>query len=95
MAEQFEEKSASLLEQLLRAVQALKSPEAALAWACQAIGAKNSLTNADAQLLDDAFRTKLADLEIPGMSEAAVSPRMRGNGTCAVECHRALKFNSD
>jgi hypothetical protein len=33
------EESASLLEQLLRAVQALESPEAALAWACQAIGA--------------------------------------------------------
>jgi hypothetical protein len=70
------EESASLLEQLLRAVQTLESPESALAWACQAIGAKNSLTSADAQRLDDAFRAKLADLEIPGISEAAASPRM-------------------
>jgi ERF superfamily len=57
-------KSASLLEQLLSDVQGLKSAEAALAWACQSIGAKNSLNSADAQRLDDAFRAKIADFEI-------------------------------
>jgi hypothetical protein len=56
--------SASLLERLLSDVQGLRSPDAALAWACQAIGAKNSLRSADAQLLDDAFRAKIADFEI-------------------------------
>ena len=58
------EESASLVKRLLGDVQGLKSPDAALAWACQAIGAKNSLTSADARLLDDAFRAKLADLEV-------------------------------
>jgi hypothetical protein len=67
--------SASLLERLLAAVQGLRSPEAALAWACQAIGAKNSLTSADAKLLDDAFRAKIVDLEIPDAADtAAPSP---------------------
>jgi hypothetical protein len=70
------EESASLLERLLAGVQALKSPEGALAWTCQAIAAKNSLTSADAQLLDDAFRAKLADLEIPDLDEAAAPPRI-------------------
>jgi hypothetical protein len=56
--------SASLLERLLGDVQGLKSPEAALAWACHAIGAKNCLRSADAQVLDDAFRVKIADFEI-------------------------------
>jgi len=56
--------SASLLERLLGDMQGLRSPEAALAWACHAIGAKNSLRSADAQVLDDAFRVKIADFEI-------------------------------
>lgn len=63
--------SASLLERLLGDVQRLKSPEAALAWACHAFGAKNSLRSADAQVLDDAFRVKIADFEIAVPDETA------------------------
>ena len=58
------DESAALVKRLLRDVQGLKSPDAAFAWACQAIGAKNSLTSADARVLDDAFRSKLADLKV-------------------------------
>ena len=44
------DESAALVKRLLRDVQGLKSPDAAFAWACQAIGAKNSLASADARL---------------------------------------------
>ena len=69
--------SASLLERLLSDVRGLKSPEAALAWACQAIGAKNSLSGADAQLVDDVFRTKIADFEIASPDEIAPAPTIK------------------
>jgi hypothetical protein len=76
--ERIPDESASLLKQLLDGVQGLKSPDAALAWACQAIGAKNSLTSADARVLDDAFRAKLTDLEVLSPDELAASSRTAG-----------------
>src|SRR5271166_854975 len=72
------DESASLLKQFLDGVQGLKSPDAAFAWACQAIGAKNSLTGADARVLDDAFRAKLADLEVLSPEDITASSRMTG-----------------
>src|SRR5262249_16806319 len=69
--------SASLLERLLGDVHGLRSPDAALAWACQAIGAKNSLNSADAQRLDDAFRAKIADFEIANPDETAPAPTLK------------------
>jgi len=69
--------SASLLKRLLSDVRGLKSPEAALAWACQAIGAKNSLSGADAQLVDDAFRAKIADFEIASPDKIAPAPTIK------------------
>jgi hypothetical protein len=69
--------SASLLEQLMSDVQELKSPETALAWACQAIGAKNSLNSADAQRLDDAFRAKISDFEIANPDKIAREPTIK------------------
>jgi hypothetical protein len=69
--------SASLLERLMSGVQGLKSPEAVLAWACQAIGAKNSLTTTDAQRLDDAFRAKIADFEIVNSEKTGPAPTLK------------------
>jgi hypothetical protein len=66
--------SSSLLERLLNDVQGLESPEVALAWACQAMGAKNSLRSVDVQILDDAFRARIADFEIGSPDEAAPTP---------------------
>jgi hypothetical protein len=48
------------------------------AWACQAIGAKNSLTSVDARVLDDAFRAKLAELEVLSPDDTAATSRMTG-----------------
>jgi hypothetical protein len=77
--------SASLVKRLLGDVQGLKSPDAALAWACQAIGAKNSLTSADARVLDDAFRAKLADLEVLSPEDITASSRITGTQHAASE----------
>jgi hypothetical protein len=69
--------SASLLERLLSDVQRLKSPEAALAWACQAIGAKNSLRRADAQRLNHTFRAKIADFENASTNKTPPAPTIK------------------
>ena len=88
------DESAALVQRLLRDVQGLKSPDAALAWACQAIGAKNSLTSADARVLDDAFRAKLADLEVLSPEDIAASSRMTGTQHAAPPCLIAEASNS-
>jgi hypothetical protein len=79
------DESAALVQRLLRDVPGLKSADAALAWACQAIGAKNSLTSADARVLDDAFRAKLADLEVLSPEDIASSSRLTGPQHAAPE----------
>lgn len=55
--------SGSLRELLLAQVEALASPDAAVVWASKSLSAKNSLAGADASLVEDAFRTKIASLE--------------------------------
>jgi hypothetical protein len=48
--------------QLLAELEVLSAPETVTAWARRSIGAKNSLTEADARGVEDAFRAKLATL---------------------------------
>ena len=54
--------SAGLRERLLNEVAGLQSHNGATAWASRALALKNSLTSADAQLLEDAFAQKLSGL---------------------------------
>ena len=56
------DKSAMLRDQLLAELEALTSPEAATIWAHRILGAKNSLTAADARRVEDAFQAKLTAL---------------------------------
>jgi hypothetical protein len=49
-------------DQLLAGLETLETPDAAAAWAHRILGAKNSLTGADAQRVEDAFRVKLESL---------------------------------
>ncbi len=56
------DKSATLCNQLLTELESLTSPEAATAWAHRILGAKNSLTAADARRVEDAFQSRLATL---------------------------------
>ena len=63
-----QDQSAALRDQLLAELEALTSPEAATIWAHRILGAKNSLTAADARRVEDAFQAKLAIL---GTSDAS------------------------
>jgi len=70
------DKSAALADQLLTDLARLISPDAAATWAHRIMGAKNSLTAADARRVEDAFQTRLATLanESENLDEAPSSP---------------------
>jgi len=55
--------SGSLREELVAQVRRLDSAEAAAIWASKTLNAKNSLIAADARLVEDAFRDKIASFE--------------------------------
>jgi len=55
--------SAALLESILLELKALTSADEAATWAHRVLGAKNSLTAADARQLENAFEAKLAVLD--------------------------------
>jgi ERF superfamily len=57
------EASAALCRQLLTELAEIASAEEAGSWAQRILGAKNSLTAADARQVEDAFRAKMATLE--------------------------------
>ena len=88
------DESVSLSKRLLRDVEGLKSADAAFAWACQSIGVKNTLASADARLVDDAFRAKLADLEVLSPEDVAASSRITGTQRAAPRCLIAEASNS-
>jgi hypothetical protein len=65
------DESAALRERLLGEVQTLKSHEAAVTWASQKLGAKNSLTAVDARLVEDSFRSRMASVDSQNVDEGA------------------------
>jgi ERF superfamily len=76
--------SAALRDKLLAEVANLTSADFAVTWAARALPAKNSLTAADAKLLEDAFEQKLSGLSLPvandisaggGATAAGVTPQ--------------------
>jgi len=71
--------SAALRDRLLSEIGDLASPESATSWARAALAAKNSLTAADAKLLEDAFEQKIV-----GLSAAeAATPVVDGGASSA------------
>ena len=69
------EASALLREQLLAELKEIASAEDATIWAHRILGAKNSLTAADAQKIEDAFQAKLATLgSAADISDVPLSP---------------------
>jgi hypothetical protein len=64
-----EAQSAALRDKLLAEVADLACVDTAVAWAAQALGAKNSLVSADAKLLGEAFEQKLSGLSSSTVSE--------------------------
>jgi hypothetical protein len=65
------EQSAALREKLLTELGTITSADLAAAWAREALTAKNSLSAADAKLVEDAFERRLSDL--PSSDGAALS----------------------
>ena len=69
--------SALLRQRLLVEVAGLASPDSAIAWARDALAAKNTLTADDAKLLEEGFEQKLEELMATESGEAAaVEPVM-------------------
>jgi hypothetical protein len=76
------DESAALRDRLLSEIAGLASPEGATSWARAALAAKNSLTAADAKLLEDAFEQKVAGLSpaeaampvVDGRASSALAP---------------------
>ncbi len=57
------EASATLRDQLVEELRAIASPDEAAIWAHRILGVKNSLTEADARQVEDAFQAKLEKLD--------------------------------
>ena len=84
------EQSAALREKLLAQVGNITSADLAAAWAREALTAKNSLTAADAKLVEDAFERRLSELPssdaaAPSNDESSVSQSARPQGTAPAE----------
>jgi hypothetical protein len=63
------DQSATLREKLLAEVGNIGSPEVATSWARGALGARNSLTAADANLVEDAFARRLSEFSLREVME--------------------------
>jgi ERF superfamily len=74
------DESAALRDRLLGEIAGLGSPESATSWARAALAAKNSLTAADAKLLEDAFEQQVASL----VAAEAATPVVDGGPSSAL-----------
>jgi len=59
-----------LRERLLAQVAAIESSDAAVAWAYRALSAKNTLTEADAQVIEQQFQQRLSSIANEGRQES-------------------------
>jgi hypothetical protein len=88
--------SASLRESLIEQIAAINSAEEAAAWAHRNLPAKNTLTGADAKLVEEAFAARLSEIsdgsegthDTLTSGEASAGPP-RGNPGCADPPHVA------
>jgi hypothetical protein len=72
--------SAALRDRLVGELKTIASGEGAALWAHRILSDKNSLTDADARLLEAAFQVRLAALEsVADLGNAATSPALSGH----------------
>jgi ERF superfamily len=71
------EASRVLREVFLKEIAVLNSADAALAWACQSLAAKNTLAVEDASIIDAAFRERIQVLEPELLLSGPVLPETR------------------
>jgi hypothetical protein len=84
----FTGESAALRDRLLSEIAGLASQDSAATWAGEALPAKNTLTQGDAKLVEDAFEQKLSDLAaLPG--ETAEPPIIKAM-TASVESAQGI-----
>jgi hypothetical protein len=69
--------SVTLRDQLVGEIKGIATSDDAASWADQILGAKNSLTEADARQVEDEFRAKLATLEDVDERSSASTPSAR------------------
>ena len=81
------EASATLRNQLVEELRAIASSDDAAIWAHRILGAKNSLTEADARQVEDAFQAKLATLE--GSGDLSDQPLSSVHRAPAIAPHRS------
>jgi hypothetical protein len=89
--------SASLREMLLAEIAAIGSSGLAARWAQNALQRKNSLTAADAKLVEEAFERRMSELPLPEVvapreEEAAIAPSIATN---AIGGQAAAREDSD
>jgi hypothetical protein len=90
------DQSATLRERLLIELGDVASADLAAGWAREALSAKNSLTAADAKLVEDAFERRLSELPspetaAPSNSDSPGIPVAGPQETVAIECFDADK----
>jgi hypothetical protein len=66
-----EQLSASLRENLIQQVAAINSPDEAAAWAHRSLPAKNTLTAADAKIVEERFQARLSEIDQPQTAGAS------------------------
>jgi hypothetical protein len=89
------DQSATLRERLLIELGHIRSADLAAGWAREALSAKNSLTAADAKLVEDAFERRLSELP---SSEPAASSNGDSPGTTVAGPHETVateRLNAD
>jgi hypothetical protein len=82
--------SAALRDKLTEELTAVSSAEEAAAWAHGVMGAKNTLTAADAECVEQAFQARLVIVASPSTEEAELGvrgprPGKKWSGTAAVD----------
>src|SRR5271165_3998519 len=75
-----EQLSASLRESLIGQMAAINSADEAAAWARRSLPAKNTLTAADARMVEQRFQARLSAIGDPGVADG---PRERSGGAAA------------
>jgi hypothetical protein len=73
------EKSAALRDHLLSELEILTTPDSATTWAHRILGAKNSLTAADARRVEEAFATRIATMESNTTAAVEAPPMPAGS----------------
>ena len=89
------EASAALRDQLLAELKDIASADDAATWAHRILGAKNSLTAADARMIEDAFQARLATFGRPPLALSTRRYRRDSRSDSSAERRLSRTWQSD